>query len=455
MRVLGLDIGSSSVKAGVWDARRGQILGRVRVAYPSIQEGDRAEVDAAALFGAVRRAGRAALQGASGRVDAVCFCAFSSGVVVTDSHGAPRTRIITHADRRSADVARDLVRMRSKRWWLERTSNLPYPGGIGSSTLAWLRRHSPAVFCGKYRAGQVSSLIGQMLTGEWITDPSQAVFLGLWDVRRHAWSAEVCRIVGLEPAALPRVQWADERVGGLSVPLARWWGMASGTPVVGGCVDTSAAVIQTPMAAGQLAHNTGSTDVLAMCLDEPRPAEGILTRPVGTGRNYPAKWLAVRTIAASGSALHWARTTLFGEVNDRAWARALDRACAQAQRHEASAAPLCLPAFAGERASIGQSAGAEFRGLRLGTSREDLLQALVRALAAQSAADYARLAKLHRPLRNVYAMGAAGSLAEVMHRGWGGRHRFLRLAGDSLSGLGELAARTLSGDGGGAATSAP
>jgi sugar (pentulose or hexulose) kinase len=145
--------------------------------------------------------------------------------------------------------------------------------------------------------------------------------------------------------------WADEVCGRVTPTAARSLGLRAGTPVVGGFVDGSAAVIQTPMGLGQMAHNSGSTDVLAMCVEKPRPAEGILTRPTGVGRKFRDRWLAVRTIAAAGSALDWARRVMFSEMTDASWRRALQR-CVE---HSSTDVDLvCVPSFAGERASMKQ-----------------------------------------------------------------------------------------------------
>ncbi len=172
------------------------------------------------------------------------------------------------------------------------------------------------------------------------------------------------------PDALPRCTWADEVMGKLDATVARQWEVTAGIPVMGGFVDTSAAIVQTPMQAGQLTHNSGSTDVLAMCVAEPRPEEGILTRPVGVrdAKGLGSGWRCGRSRRA-GSALAWARREMFSEVGDRAWDRIVAEAC------RAEAAPkevLCLPEFSGDRATIQQAKGAVFTGISLATDRRVL-----------------------------------------------------------------------------------
>ncbi len=442
MRVLALDIGSSSVKAGYWDGRR--FAARSRAAYPTHFDGPRAQVDPAQMLRALTTAARQAVGGR--KVDALAYCTFSSGVIVTDHDGTPRTPIITHQDRRSTDAALALAKALGKRWLLRHTGNLPYPGGIGSSTLAWLHAHQPHTLLNDPRVGQVSSFVGHHLTGEWTIDRSNAVFLGLLDIHADAWSRRACAAVGVPRLSLPRLVWADEPWGTLTAAAARDLSLTAGLPVLGGFVDTSAAVIQTPMHAGQLAHSAGSTDVLAMSLPAPAAIDGILSRPVGVGRPggpfaNKSLWLAVRTIAAAGSSIAWLRRELFRDLSDRRWQHLLANTCAAIRHPPADQlAVQCDPAFAGDRASIAAAAGATLSGLTLASTREDLLAALLQALVRQSATNFYLLHALHRPGPKVYIMGGAADLAAAMHAAWPGKRTCERLTGDSLRGLVTLAA---------------
>jgi xylulokinase len=289
--------------------------------------------------------------------------------------------------------------------------------------------------------GQLAALVAMKLTGEWVMDPSQATFLGLWDIEHERWNRRICDLLGIGIASLPRVAFGDSVIGHVTEEMARRWApVKAGTPVVGGFIDTDAATIQTPMKVGQLVNNVGSTNVLAMCLEKPQPAEGILTRPVGIGAKLPRRWLAVRTISAAGSALLWARQSLFPEFSDSEWAKMLEHAA----REGAARGVRCEPNFSGQRAAIEQAVGATFSGITLATTREDLLGAIMQGIVEENLANYRLLAGRHRPEKVVHVMGGAGALAEAMQRAWPKGHRFGTLAEDSLAGLVKLA-RTAAG----------
>ncbi len=448
MRILAIDVGTSGVKAGYWDGRR--FVVRVQVAVATTFGEGTAEIAVRGLLKAVDEAARGAMEGREAP-DVVAFDAFSSGVVVTDGAGKLVTNVITHQDRRSVLEAEEIVAEFGEEWLLKHVGNLPFPGGIGSSTLRWLQRNT-RVLKGEAMVGQVSSLIGRYLTGRWVIDPSQACFLGLMDIRRGAWCEALCDFLGVTQSMLPRIEWADEVMGMTLAGVSRRWGLRSGTPVVGGFVDTSAAVLNTPMANGQLVHSSGTTDVLAMCVNEPRPAAHLLTRPVGVGRVLPERWLSVSTMAAAGSAAMWARETLFSEMTDGAFRQALARVCRREGRSKEQEARskktagdvFCEPWFAGDRMSIAQKT-ASLAGLTLGTTREEILAGIVAGLVQERARGYGELAKVHRIERKVYTMGGATELAGAMHDAWPRKHTFVPIEADALAGLVKLARCAMNG----------
>src|SRR5437763_471235 len=83
------------------------------------------EAEGGVVLRSVVKAGREVWLGHSrAGVDAVCFCVFSSGVVVCDEKMRLRVGAITHQERRSVRSAEGLVKDLGKPWLLKRTGNL-------------------------------------------------------------------------------------------------------------------------------------------------------------------------------------------------------------------------------------------------------------------------------------------------------------------------------------------
>jgi xylulokinase len=455
MRLLVVDVGSSAVKAGVWETagRRAGPRSRVRLAVETRAQGVCVEVPGERLLVTVERAIRAALaaagatrqtSGGGPALDALLFDTFSPGVVVVDTSRAAARNVlrvtagcITHQDRRSYMEAADIEKQIGRARHLARAGNRPFPGGIGSTSLLWLRRQRPEVFAPGCKVGMAGSLLNYAWTGNWTIDPSQAAFLGLWDIRTGRWNAELCAAARVDPATLPEVRPAESEHGRVSAAAARRLGIAAGTPVYGGLVDTSAALLATPMHTGQLVHSAGSTDVLALITARPAAAPDLLTRPLGLGNpTVPGggAWLAVSTIAASGSALDWCRHTLFSELSEAAFRRLVTRVCG---RHDEGDSVRFAPYLAGDRTSLDPVTGA-FAGLSLATGRDQMLAAVIAGLIEQSATRFARLNEVLPARKPVYTMGSNSALAAAMHQAWPRRMTFRPVAGDALGGLAQL-----------------
>ena len=198
-----------------------------------------------------------------------------------------------------------------------------------------------------------------------------------------------------------------------------------------GIVDGSAAMLITGAATGQVFNVSGSTDVLALCTDRARPHARLLTRALGVGR----KWMSVATIAAAGSSLTWAHRQLFPDFKPGKFWKLVAR---RAKRREPSTVTFD-PYLAGERTNIDQRQGA-FTGLTLATTRDDMLEAIIEALARASAD---RLPLLETRggtmLRKVYVSGGVqDGLDRVLHRDWPGRWTFKSIDEATLRGLGKL-----------------
>jgi sugar (pentulose or hexulose) kinase len=443
VRVLALDVGSSSVKAAVLAGDR-FLAGPVRVGYPTSFVGVRAEIDPGALLDAVASAvgalGAALVRG----IDVVAPGVLSPSWVAMDPDGAALTPIVTHADRRSVAQARELERRTGRARHLALAGNRPVPGGIASTTWAWYVQTAPELMARAALVGQLGTYLLRQFTGARVIDPSNASFLGVYATTTLAgWCPELLDAVGGRPDQLPRVLPAAAVAGTVTPDAAGRYGLPAGAPVLTGCVDGSAALLAAGaraggLRAGQLVDAVGSTDVLAMCAAAPAPGEGVLTRALGVD----GAWVSVATLAAAGSALDWAHRVLFAELPVEAFRQLVARVAAEPD----SGGVRCRPTLAGERTGMTPLRGA-FDGVTLATTREHLLSALVEGLAAASAARVPRLARAGDPQRCVYLTGGgAASLAPVLTRGWpahpsGEPWRFARIEEATLRGLAVLGER--------------
>jgi xylulokinase len=432
MITLGFDFGSSSVKAGV--LREGRLAGQlVHGHYKTTFDGIRAEVDPASvlrgLADAVRQLGPAAR-----KVDRIAIDAMGPSWLAMDAKGKPLTPIITHQDRRSVKEAAELEKRVGRARHLKLAGNRPVPGGISSTTWAWYARHHPEVLKRADLVGHLTTFLLRTLTGARVTDPSNASFMGVYEtITLKGWSDELCEAVGADPRLLPDVKDGDQVGGHVTPAAARRFGLTAGTPVLVGLLDTSAALLVRGATVGEVLNVSGSTDVLAVCTDKPRPDGRLLTRAVGVGR----RWMHVSTVAAAGSALQWARRELFDDMDEAPFFTL----CRKLAKRGGDASVRFDPYLAGDRVGLEQRTAA-FTGLTLATTREGMLAAVVDALAVASAARLPLLASRGTPMKHdvLLSGGTAAAMSAVLHRDWPRHFSFTTVAEATLHGLGHLAA---------------
>lgn len=414
MNLLAIDIGSSSVKIALMSGRK--LVGKIaRADYATNYRGGRAEVDPDAILSAVSRAIRR-LGPAVKKVDLIAPTVMAPSWLAIDRRGRPLTPVITHQDRRSIEIAHEIERRVGKARHLKLAGNRPFPGGISSTTAAWFAKHQPGVIKRAATLGHFGTYLLQQWTGQTVTDPSNASFMGFYRTPTlGGWNQELCESASVGVEQLPRVQDANV-IAGVLLPLAALRvGLLAGTPVLTGCMDTSAAMLAIGASNGQILNVCGSTDVLAACTDRAHPHERLLTRGLGVGR----KWMSVSTIAAAGSALTWAHRTFFAELSSAQFSRRSKRLARQA-----IGSPVFEPYLAGDRMSIDQPCGT-FTNLTLSTTRDDLLMAVVDSLSRASAARLPLLKQVAKLRRDVIVSGGlAQTLADVLHRDWGYGWRF-------------------------------
>jgi xylulokinase len=430
MTLLGLDCGSSSIKAAI--LRGGKPVGKiVRAPYVTHFDGVRAEVDPQSVLKALRWAIRELGPGTK-KVDLIALDVMAPSWLAMDKRGRPLTPIITHQDRRSVDTAKSLLKKLGKSRWLQLAGNLPFPGGISATTWAWFRQHEPAVLKVADLVGHLNTFLHHTLTGARVTDPSNASFMGVYStLTLKGWNDELCEAVGASKRLLPDVMDGNEIGGHITHGAAGHFGLTDGTPMLVGVMDTSAALLLRGAAVGQLLNVCGSTDVLALCTDHPKPHERLLTRAVGVGK----RWMQVSTIAAAGSALVWANHQLFPDFSTRRFWHLVDKLAQQRIQSPVKFDPY----LAGERTSIDQQAAA-FTGLTLSSTRQQMLAAVIESLAAASAARLPLLQSTGTRIRRSVLLsgGVQGGLANVLHRDWPGRWMFKEEDEATLRGLTKL-----------------
>ncbi|MGN6797863.1 MAG: gluconokinase [Gaiellaceae bacterium] len=244
MRIVALDVGSSSVRAIAY--------GEDGTAEPGGAHLQTTTLDADALVDACR-----AVLAQVGEGDALALSCFWHSLVALDEHERPVTPILTWRDMEGDPPDLDPVA------YHRRTGCFLHPS-------FW-----PAKLAGLSAARYVSfaDYLLLRLTGELVTSISMASGTGVFDPNRRAWDAETLEAVGADVAKLPPL--SDEQVAGV------WPALGDGacSNVGAGCVEQGrAAVTIGTSAAARVVYDAPSAEpkpgVFLYRLDASRFCEG-------------------------------------------------------------------------------------------------------------------------------------------------------------------------------------
>jgi xylulokinase len=122
------------------------------------------------------------------------------------------------------------------------TGNLAMPG-FTAPKLLWVAKHEPEIFKQTARVLLPKDWLRLMLTGEAVSDMSDAAGTLWLDVGLRQWSPDMLAVTGLDERHMPRLVEGTEVSGKLSSQAAALLGLTSGIPVAGGGGDNAAGAV--------------------------------------------------------------------------------------------------------------------------------------------------------------------------------------------------------------------
>jgi gluconokinase len=362
VRVLALDVGTSSVRAHVFGPTASERGKPARRDYPG-------ETDADKLLRLARLAIREA--GSAKDVDAVGASCFGHSLLALGRDGEPLTPVLGWRDTRSADAAEWLMRAVDAEAVHARTG-CPVHTSFWPAKLAWLAKEQPRVFRRARFVSFADYLYGRLLAAEAPTSLSIASGTGLLDLQTKTWDEELLAVLGIRAERLPRI--SDE-------PVGSWY------PAVidGACSNVGAGCVGRARAALMIGTSGALRTVYETARPQPRP--GLFLYYVDDRRVVEGG-----ALSDGGNLYRWLADTL------------KDAAGSLKRRDPGSHGLTFLTLLGGER-SPGWHANAygAVRGLTLETTPLDLRQAALEGVAFR----FAEILDLMPEVEEIVATGGA------------------------------------------------
>jgi len=393
--VLGIDVGTTALKAVALDRERGVVAQVERdhellSAHPGWAEEDPEQWwtttrDAIRTLITTIPAEEIAAIGVSGMVPAM---------VLLDASGQPLRPSIQQNDARSIVEVKELQAAVDLREFFTITGGMPNQQNI-DPRWRWLRQHEPdivartAYLCGSY------DFIVYRLTGQLSLEENWAAESGLYDIRQHRWHTSYLEHAGIDAAILPPVRQPTEIVGGINEAVAAQTGLRVGTPVVAGSADHVAAGLASGLVQnGDVLLKFGGAGDLLYCADLPEPDPHFYF----DYHDIPGLTLISGCMATSGSLVKWFAHELAAGVS-------LADLDAEAEQVPPGAGGIiALPYFLGEKTPIfDPSARGVFAGVMLHHTRAHLYRAILESVCYGFAHHLLLLREANRPIRRICA----------------------------------------------------
>ena len=266
--------------------------------------------------------------------------------------------------------------------------------------IRWLQQNEPEVFAETKKIATCSTYLVYRLTGRWAIDHYTAsCFTPCYDLKGLCWNEEMIQAI-CPMEWLPDLAWSSDVVGQVDARGSAETGLAVGTPVVAGTVDSASEALSVGVQnAGDLMIMYGTTAFFVQVNGTLR----IDPRTWAAPFLFPETWCVMGGLATSGALTHWLRDAIFDlpDENDAFAVMARDAELSPAGANGL----IVLPFFSGERTPINDPfARGMIFGLTLSHTRADLTRAVIEGIGHAVRHNLDTFAEAGTPTA-VYAVG--------------------------------------------------
>ena len=382
MSLLGVDIGTGSVKVAVIDEEANLLAKASREYRINSPQSGHVEINSSDMWDAFLVCLQEIFSGSSAakNIQAIGIACLCPGLTAFDNEGRILVQPILYSDQRSieeADIFRHTI---GEDKFFSVAANNIMAGAISGTSMLWVKRKLPEVYSKTHMFGHVNTLIAHHLTGVYAIDPSNASYTGFFETAgNRTWSKDFCEAVGIDQGKLPPVLSSEEVVGGLVRQELIDLGFRCGIPVVIGGGDTACASLAAGVVdQGDVCESVGTTNVLTVCVDKPVFDRAFINRC----HVIKDRWIYQGAMSHTGASLKWFRDEFCRDLKEKSAQEGLSTFSlmdAEAAGSSVGAGGIIfLPYMMGERSPVWDPfARGVFTGLSLHSGRDDMLRAVL------------------------------------------------------------------------------
>ncbi|MBQ6824464.1 MAG: xylulokinase [Clostridia bacterium] len=371
---IGADLGTSALKLLLVD-RQGGITKEVTRSYPVLfPQAGWSEQDPEEWWQAFLSGVKELTQGIDPTaIESIGVGGQMHGLVVLDEEDRVIRPAILWNDGRTNEETDYLNTVIGKETLSQYTANIAF-AGFTAPKILWLQKHEPENFRKICKIMLPKDYINYKLTGVHCTDYSDASGMLLLDVQNKCWSREMLRICGITEDRLPALYESSETVGTLLPAVAKTLGLSPATKLVAGAGDNAAAAIGTAtVAEGRCNISLGTSGTVFIASEQFSVDEH---NALHSFCHANGRYHLMACILSAASCNQWFCGDILKTQDYAAEQQAITEEML-GNNHV-----YFLPYLMGERSPINDTdARGTFTGLRMDTSRAEMVQAVLEGVA--------------------------------------------------------------------------
>lgn len=248
--------------------------------------------------------------------------------------------------------------------------------------IRWVIENQPEVWEKVSKVLVAKDFLKYKLTGEMVTDTSDACGTLFFNVAERKWSQEMFDFFGVPRETLPEERPSDIIMGHITTEAAYLTGLKEGTPVGNGSSDNSASALGAGMTTpGQVTLIIGTAGVISVCSD--RPLVDPQFRTLCWNYSLRDRWATVGITQTAGESLNWFKKA-FDKTTDNQRSGDIFEQYNQdiANVPDGSGGVIFLPYLNGERTPYWDPAArGVFYGLNLTTEKTHFIKAIMEGVS--------------------------------------------------------------------------
>ncbi len=377
--LIGIDIGTSGLKAGVID-ETGMVLARTSIKNSSSFEGTgRARQDALSI-----------VINTAKLIETVCNLAGilptdvaalgldgqMGGIIGINDDFDPITGLDMGLDLTSEQINADFHQKYHKE-----LLSISCGSPRNTPKIVWWKKHEPEIYKKVRRFTTLSGYVAGVLAGlrgeDAAIDDTMIAYFGNEDAKQRNWSKELTELWDIDIKKMPRIGKPWDILGTISKSVSRQTGLTEGTPIVFGAGDQPAGFFGGGFEdSGTLIDIGGSTTMLTLCVDEFKPdieKGSIMYLPAVDRHKYFATWY----INGGGMVMPWFHNNFGGNFS-------LAELSTEADKIPVGSNNLLFsPYFNGRQCPYHNNLRGSWVGLNLSHKPADMMRSIYEGISAQ------------------------------------------------------------------------